>query len=231
MSRRLLGLVATAAVLLLAALAGCTGKRAAPESLPAGDVLLKESATAMRDVKTVTFAIESDGTVGGLALRRAGGTLTREGTAKGTAQVVQFGTNVELEFVVIGDSIYLKGLTGGWQKIPLALASSVYDPSAILDPERGVPKLLSTATDVHTEAREKVGNVDAYRVAAKLNKDALSTLVPGITEDLPGQLWIAVDTKRLLKAKFAVPDSAGGKPANVTITFSEYDVPVQISAP
>lgn len=217
-------------VVLLGGAAGCTGGRRSAD-LPAGDALLKESAAAMRVVNTVRFAIESDGSVGGLSLRRAGGQLTRAGDAKGTAQVGQGGATLELEFVVVGDSIYIKGLTGGWQKLPLALASGVYDPSAILDPERGMAKVLSTATDARTEAREQVDGVDAYRVAAKLNPADLSTVVPGVGDGVTGQLWIAADSKRLVRARFAVPAGDGGQPVNVTVTFSEFDAPVTITAP
>lgn len=214
----------------LAGLVACTGN-SNQTSLPAGDTLLKDSAAAMRDVKTVRFAIESDGTVAGLALRRAGGQLTREGDAKGTAQVQQFGANVELDFVVIGDTIHLKGPTGGWQKVPLALASSVYDPSAILDPERGIAKVLGTASEGRTEAREKIDGVDTYRVAAKLAAADLDTIVPGATDGVTGQLWVAADNKRLVRAKFTLPGSGEAKGATVTVTFSEFDAPVSISAP
>ena len=41
----------------------------------------------------------------------------------GTATVEQFGATVSLEFVIVGDSLYLKGPTGGFQKLPLSLAS------------------------------------------------------------------------------------------------------------
>lgn len=232
MSRRLRAFVAPAMlVLVLVGLAACKGKTPPAADLPAGDTLLKDSATAMRDVKSVRFSIESDGTVAGLALSRAGGQLTREGDAKGSAQVQQFGANVELEFVVVGDSIHIKGPTGGWQKLPLALASSVYDPSAILDPDRGIAKVISTASEGKTEAREKVDGVDAYRVSAKLNPTDLSAVVPGATDGVTGQLWVAADSKRLVRAKFALPGSGGSKGANVTVVFSEFDAPVTISAP
>jgi lipoprotein LprG len=223
--------VALIAILLTAGLAGCQGKGPRRDTLPAADTLLRDSAAAMRDVRTVTFGIEADGTISGLSLRRAGGTLTKEGSAKGTVQVVLSGLTLEFEFVVLGDSIYLKGLTGGWQKQPLELAATVYDPSVILDPDRGIAKVLSTATDAHTEAQEKVGGVDAYRVAAKLDAQAVSPIVPGTGDGVTGKFWIAKDSKRLLKTTIAVPASGGGQGATVTVTFSQFDAPATINAP
>ncbi|HZN20341.1 MAG TPA: LppX_LprAFG lipoprotein [Micromonosporaceae bacterium] len=223
-------LVALLGVLLLGLL-GCTKKNDSGGDLPAADGLLKAAAEDMRTVTTVRFVIEASGTVAGLALRRAEGVLTREGDAQGKAQVEQFGTNIELEFIVKGSSMYIKGPTGGFQQVPLGLASTVYDPSAILDPDKGVANLLATATEGRTEAREAINGVDAYRVSAKLNTRAVSSLVPGVSGDITGQLWIGVDRPRLLKTTFAVPGQSGTAAGTVTITLSDFDAPVTINAP
>src|SRR5262245_46852659 len=204
MSRPRLPLVLIALLLSAVALTSCSRKNSPTTDLPAADGLLKASAADMRQVRTVRFAIEADGTVAGLSLRTANGVLTKEGDASGKAQVQQFGTNVEVEFIVKGDKMYIKGPTGGFQELPLALASTVYDPSAILDPDRGVAKLLDTATEGRTEGRESVNGTDAYRVTAKLDPSVVNTLVPGVSGDIRGELWIGVTQPRLLRTKFAV---------------------------
>lgn len=218
---------------LLAGLTACSHKAKPPATgaLPAGDALLKDSAAAMRDIKTAKFLITADGTIAGLSLKRAEGTLTRDGKAQGTAQINQGGLDVELAFIVVGDKIYLKGPTGGYQSLPLALAAAVYDPSAILDPDRGIAKVLSTATEAKTEAQESVDGKPAYRVALKANGSDLSTIVPGATGTVPGKVWISTTDKRLLKATFTLPGSGEVKGATVTVTFTDYDAPVTISAP
>jgi lipoprotein LprG len=224
-------LVPLSLLLLVAGLAGCTRKNEPTAQLPAADGLLKGAAADMKQVQTVHFAIVADGTVAGLALRSADGDLTRGGDARGKAQVEQFNTNVELEFIVKGETMYLKGPTGGYQQLPLTLAAAVYDPSAILDPDRGVAKILDTASNGRTEGRESVGGVDAYRVTAKLDPQAVSTVVPGVTGDITGELWIAAAQPRLLKTKFAVPGSGGSPGGTVTITLSNFDAPVTVTAP
>jgi len=220
---------------MLAALASCTsgsGEKSPPaENLPAGNTLLKESAAAMREIKTAQFLITADGTIAGLGLRRAEGTLTKEGNAKGTAQVNQAGANVELTFVIVGDKIYLKGPTGGYQTLPLQLAATVYDPSAILDPDRGIAKVLSTATAAKTEASEAVDGAAAWRVAATTNGTDLATIIPGVTGSIPGKVWIGATDKRLRKAAFTLPAAGGTSGGTVTVTFTEFDAPVTISAP
>jgi lipoprotein LprG len=200
-------------------------------NLPAGDALLKDSAAAMHDVKTAQFKITSDGPIAGLSLRKAEGTLTREGNAKGTAEIEQSGQPVEVEFVIVGDKIYLKGPTGGYQALPLALAASVYDPSAILNPDKGIAKVLSTATNAKTEATENIDGTPTYRVAATMNAADLVTVVPGVTDPVPGKLWISTVDKKLLKAAFTLPSSGDNKGGTVTVTFSNFDAPASITAP
>ncbi|MBU2667884.1 LppX_LprAFG lipoprotein [Actinoplanes bogorensis] len=228
---RLRALLALSAALL--SLAACTSGSKDESSanttpaaaLPAGDTLVKDSAAAMREIKTTQFLITAEGEIAGLALRRADGTLTKEGSAKGTAQLDQAGSTVELEFVILGDKIHIKGPTGGFQTLPLTLASNVYDPSAILDPERGIARVLLTSYGATTEASEPVDGKDAWRVAATNNGDNLAGLIPGLTGDIPAKYWIAAADKRLLKATFTL---TGG---TVTVTFKDFDVPVTISAP
>ena len=221
----------------LVALTSCTPDKskttASPSaaSLPAGDTLVTESAAAMRDIKTAKFLITADGAVAGLSLRRAEGTLTKEGSAKGTVQVDQGGTLVELSFVIVGDKIYLKGPTGGYQALPLAVAASVYDPSAILDPQRGIAKVLSTATGATTEASDPVDGKPAWRVAATMSAADLKTVIPGVTGTVPGKVWISADDKRLLKATFTLPAAGDAKGGTVTVTFTEFDAPATINAP
>ena len=49
--------------------------------------------------------------------------------------------------MLVGGKLYLKGATGGFAEVPAALAGSVYDPSAILDPDKGVAKVLASVTE------------------------------------------------------------------------------------
>ena len=219
----------------LVAVTSCTStsddkKDESTVSLPDAGTLLKDSATAMREIKTAKFLITADGAISGLSLRRAEGTLTREGNAEGTAQIEQSGTAVDLTFVIVGDKIYIKGPTGGYQTLPLSLAATVYDPSAILDPDKGVAKLLSTATGAKTEAAEAVDGTDAWRVALTANGTDLATIIPGVTGGTPGKVWLGKQDKRLHKAVFTLP-AEGGATGTVTVTFQEFDAPADIKAP
>lgn len=209
-------------LLLTLLLVGCSG---GGDDLPPGGELLTRSADAMAAVTTARFALDVEGTLAGFPVQGAQAQLTREGDAAGTVILARGEQVSELEFVLTGGSLYLQGPTGGFQKLPAALASSVYDPSAILDPQRGIPALLRSATGATTEAREEVGGVDAYRVRATFPAPVLSGLVPGVTADTSGLVWIGVENSRLVQARFQLPQ------ATATVRLSDFDAPADIAPP
>jgi lipoprotein LprG len=218
--------------LLAVGLTGCNKEESPPPSdLPAGTALVAESATAMTNVKFAHVKIEVEGEISTLPMRRAEGDLINTGDAKGNVQLKQGETLVEYEFVVLGQLIYLKGATGGWQQLPASMAATIYDPSAILDTQRGIPKLIGTAASPTTEAKEQVDGKDTYRVAVKLDSALVGSLVPGVGQGVTGKLWLDTQTKHLVKAVLAVPGTAGNPPGTITVNVSAIDVPVTVSAP
>ncbi|WP_020523280.1 LppX_LprAFG lipoprotein [Catelliglobosispora koreensis] len=228
MSRTLRALAALS--IFAVALSGCTKKNEspAPSELPAGATLMAEGDKAMSDVKSAHFTLTVDGTIDGLTVSKAEGDLTREGNAKGKATITQSGVKVEAEFVIVGQTAYIKGATGGFTPLPLAFAASVYDPSAILDPQRGAAKLLRTAKNPQTAGLEKVDGKDTYKVTFEPDTTAMAAVIPTKAAGVTAEVWLDKDTKKIAKAAFKIPGSPGG---TITVTFSNYDVPVTISAP
>jgi len=225
--RALVALLALFAV----GLAGCDKDEAPPPSdLPNGATLVGESATAMQNVKFAHIRIEVEGEVSTLPIKRAEGDLINTGDAKGSVQLKQGTALIEFEFVVLGDKVWLKGATGGWNEVPAAQAAAIYDPSAILDAQRGIPKLIATAGQPTTEAKETVDGKDTYRVSVKLDSALVGSLVPGVPDGVTGKLWLDAQTKHLLKGILTVPGRTG-TPGTITVNVSAIDVPVTVSAP
>jgi lipoprotein LprG len=215
--------------LLAFGLAAC-GKDDQPSNLPDGAQLMSESATAMRGLNSAHVAIEATGQVGSLPLRSAEGDLTKGGDAKGTIKLSMMAALLELDFVVVGPDYYIKGLTGGWQKASAADVATFYDPSAILDPDRGVAKTLGSATNAHTEGADSVNGVDTYRVSVSLDSASVDTILPGVPAGVTGTVWVERTSKRLARAVLKIP-AASGDPGTVTINLTNLDKPVAISAP
>jgi lipoprotein LprG len=227
-------LIAVASIALIAGLGGChksgaTTSASDSTALPAASTLIAQAATAMGTVQTVAFALTVDGTLQGVPVSNANGVLTHAGDAKGSATVSLYGTTVQAEFVIVDGSFYLKAITGGFQKLPLSSATQVYDPSAILDPNRGISKLLTASTNTKTVAETTIDGKAAYQVQLTPDPAAVQSLIPGAGSGTTGSIWIDKATGHVVKAVFAVP--SGGKTATVTITLTNYDAPVTISAP
>jgi lipoprotein LprG len=200
---------------------GCSGS----EQLPDAKQLLARAADTMREVSSARFVLELEGDPTALLVEGAQGRLNRQGEAAGTVTIERGGELAELEFVLTGDTLYLKGPTGGFRELPASLAASVYDPSVILDPERGVAALLASATSASTEGREQVNGVDTYRVRATFPADALGRLIPAAIHDDEGQVWIGAQRPYLVQARFEVPGGA------VIVRLSEFGAPVDIAPP
>jgi lipoprotein LprG len=197
-------------------------------ALPDGGELLRESARTMAAVKTVRFTIGTEGKPP-VPVQHAEGSLTANADAEGTIRMNVFGTLQEMAFVLIGDKVYFKGPTGGYQTMTRQQLAALYDPSAILNPDKGVAHLLSTASGPRTEAEEAVGGTAAYRVAANLSQPVVAALIPGVDQAVAAKLWVDKATSHLLKASLPLGD--GATTGTVTVTFTDYDHPVTITAP
>ncbi|MGH3391774.1 MAG: LppX_LprAFG lipoprotein [Actinomadura sp.] len=221
----------TTTLTLLFALAttACSGGSGSPADLPQGGQVLQQASAAMRDVRSIAFSISTEGKPA-VPVRSGDIKLLKSGDAEGTLQLEQAGQAIEMNFVLLGDTVHYKGLTGGYQKLPRAMVAQLYDPTAVLDPDRGIAKLLTGATGPTTEAREKIGDRDTYRIKATLPRDTAAALVPGITQDLTGQVWVDTADHRPRRVRMRLP-AAGGGTGTVTVSFTEFDVAYKIVAP
>lgn len=220
---------AGACALALVLVAGCSGGGGRKQP-PAGP-LLHQAAETLRTTTSLGFALRAAG-VPQVTVKSAEAKLLRNGDAQGSVKVVEFGMPLQLDFTVLGKTVYLKGLTGGWQRQPLSKVTGIYDPSAVLDPDRGLARLLLTAKNAGTRGRDTVAGRDCYRVHATLDRAAVSRLVPGITADTPSDIWISVADHRVPKVELTVPpERQGGRPGTATVTFSDFNTPFAISAP
>ena len=210
-------------VFTFALLPGCTSTSSSSggASLPSGAEVLSKSADTMAGVKSTHFVIKVDGSLPQLAVQDASGDLNAAGEAQGKAKTNAFGQLVELDFVLVGGDLHIKGPTGGWQKLPGALAGQVYDPSAILNPDKGVAKVLRSVKDPKTESSEGSTTV----VTGTVPRDVAAALVPGISADVASKFVMDKDSLRLQSARFELSGAA------VEITLSELDKLVKVSPP
>jgi len=215
--------------LVLAVLGACTSNSttATPTvATPTATELLAKSSTAMAAVTSAAFTLAIDGQLPTVIVQSAQGDLTAAGDAQGTAKIVQFGQLVEVDFVLSGGDLYIKGPTGGYGKVPAALAGGIYDPSAILNPDKGVPKVLTSVTNPTITGTDG----EAWTGSGTVPAAVASGLVPGITSDVTAQLTIAMASSELTAAQFTL-DGSDGKPATAKVELSKVNETVSISPP
>jgi lipoprotein LprG len=216
--------------LLAVGLAAC--KKDTPQAtttLPDGATLVSDSAAVMKDVESVHIVLEIDGSIAALPIKQAQADVKRGGDSAGSIQLVQGAQLIEIQFIIIGDSAWLKYPTGGWTLTPGI--KQVYDPGAILDAQRGVSNLLSTATNAKTEGSETIGGVDSYRVAVTPNTTAAGYLVPGVPDGLTAKMWFDKATKHMVKLVVNIPAAAGAAAATATFNLTNFNTPVTVNAP
>lgn len=198
-------------------------------NLPEGTQLMQDAAASMADVESAHFTLSVNGEISGLPVKKADGDLTREGNgggAKGTVSMDMMGSLFEGDFVLVDDSVYIKGPTGDWQSLPASLVRSVYDPAAILDGERGIANVLKNVQDPVTQGEEDVEGVATYKVTGKAKKDLVAALVPGIDSDVDVTFWLRKDDgHQPVKASVKVQEGT------VDVTLSDIGKQVSITAP
>ena len=175
----------------------------AGDGLAGVGTLLKQSSDASKAITSAHFLLVINGTIPGIPIQGAEGDLTKDGTAQGKAKLQEFGHLLDVQFVLVGGDFYVKGLTGGYQKLPGI--ANLYDPSAILDPNRGIAKVLTAIAQPKTEASEVINGTKTFRVAGKAPKDAVTAIVPNVTQDVDVKVWIRADNKQPVRAGSSCP--------------------------
>jgi hypothetical protein len=143
------------------------------------------------------------------------------------------GMALEMETIIIGDTIYATDpTTGEWM---------VVEESAIPFSPQGLTGLGSDDLDgLVVEALEALDGVPAYHLVGTVSSEAIGLAPPGIDAELGGELqieyWIGVEDdlpmQVVLKGEVtAVGEELGTLALEVLATFSDHGKPVIIEPP
>lgn len=175
-------------VLTLGLVGACSASPDTSGPLPGGADLAGSAAEALKDLRSTHFRLGLSGMVPGLPIRSIEGTANRDGTSAGHADVQESAEKFgDVTYTVAGRVATVSGKTAP----PRTLAvPAEYDPATLLDPDKGLRRMLLAATGVTTEASEPLDKVDAYRLTGKLAGPVISEVVPGITADVDVKFWV-----------------------------------------
>lgn len=221
------------ALLMTVAVGACSSESAAP--LPEAGPLLEQAAKTTSEITSAHVTLQVNGKSSGLPIQRLEGDLTREGgkaAAKGTAKMKVMGQLVSVRFVLTDGTLYVQGPTGGYQKIPRSMASAIPDPSAMLNPEQGISKILRSVRDAKTVAREKVGDTPTLKVTGSAPAGSLEVLLPSLSSKTDVTFWLAeARGHQPVKAELTLPSGGNAKPATAVVTLSQVNKPVTVTPP
>ncbi|WP_158885571.1 LppX_LprAFG lipoprotein [Amycolatopsis anabasis] len=228
--RRILPVV----LLILGGLAGCTSSPDTSGPLPDGKGLVTAAAAAVDGLRSARFRFGVSGNIPGLEVREIEGRASRDGgphgVAKGRADVQESTERFDVDYVLAGDTLYLTSGDGTRERRPVP---AEFSPAAVLDPARGLRRLLLGVTGAKTEGREALDKVPAFRVTGKLGKDVISAVVPGIQADVDVKFWVSqAESRDLLRVWMQVPPQQPSEGAiMLELSLSELNVPVTVAPP
>jgi lipoprotein LprG len=165
----------------------------------------------------------------GLEVLRAEGDVARPDQLRVRVRARLAGIIAESELrQVAGASYYQDPLLQRWRKLDGRLL-----PVPLLDPDRGVAKLVASFRDPQLAGRDRVGGADCWRVTGRLRTADVAALLGGnaIDSDVPVEACVGDDG--LVRRLVVTGTILAGEPSDVvrTIEFSAFDEPVQIDVP
>lgn len=221
----------TAGVLLLtlALLCGCEASPDTSGPLPSGSDLVSAAVASFDTLRTVRYELNVSGTIPGLDVREVDGQASRGGLAFGHADVQQAATRFQVTFLVNGQTMYLTDQHGNQTQHPVPAA---YGPGVLLDPSRGLPRLLSGATELKTETREDVKGVQTYRITGGIARSVVSSVVPAIQADVDVKFWVTrSEPHELVRVWMQVPPQQPNEGAvMLELGLSDVDAPMSTVA-
>jgi lipoprotein LprG len=201
--RRTAGVV----LLILALACGCAASPDTRGPLPDGSMLVTAAAAALEGLRSIQYDFSVSGTIPGLDIREVKGWASRDGGPNGStvgqADMQESTNRFELRYEITGNQLLLTDQHGVRTAEPVP---AEYSPVALLDPGRGLPKLVRGATGLKTETKEDVKGVQTYRVTGELAKDIVSSVLPGIQSDVDIKFWVTQSEPRnLVRVWMQVP--------------------------
>ncbi|GAA1969464.1 LppX_LprAFG lipoprotein [Amycolatopsis minnesotensis] len=174
--------------LSLGLLGACSASPDTSGPLPGGTELTGSAAEALKNLRSTHFRLGVSGTIPGLPIRSIEGAANRDGTGAGHADVQESAEKFDdVTYTVASGVAKVSGKT----TLPRTLdVPAEYDPATLLDPGKGLRRVLLAATAVTTEASEPLDKVGAYRLTGKLAGPVISGLIPGITADVDVKFWV-----------------------------------------
>jgi hypothetical protein len=197
---------------------------------------LRQSATALGSVKTVTADVKFTGGLvfQGFTLDSASARIKLPNASDTVIKVRQQDFLVDLEVISVDGHIYFKAPFTRFQEISVTEATALPDLAALFDPAKGLPAVMAGGRSPHFDGSEKVGGVDCDRITTTYTADEVARTLGGGFKpagDIVAVLWVAPSDHLLRRVKLSGPLVQAGQTATADVTLHDFNAPLTITAP
>lgn len=203
-------------------------------TLSAVEVIARAS-QQIAGVSSFHFELEHEGAgtplAGGLVMQRAVGDVARPDRLKATVNGTAMGMPVQVEVVLIGDTVYMTNPLppGNWYSSTTGLS-----PVGFFDPQTGVAALLQEVAGLTPLGEAEVEGTPAYHLSGRVAASALESItgsyLPGAEVEV--ELWVGKEDFYLLQAKLTgqiTPTEGTGMVR--WLRFSQFNREISIEPP
>lgn len=221
-------LAAAGILLLFAALTGC----APPPGPPASDLVSRavERTTALQSVHFTLDVARGFVLLGpSLQVTKAEGDVARPDRLRVRATARLGGVVIETEMIhVEGESYLLNPFSARWERLAGGLA-----PVPLLDPDRGVARVMRAVSNPRVEGEETVAGGRAWRVRGTVGTSDVTALLGGVPVDGRVDAEALVDNDGLVHRLILRGAIVQGELPETArrLDFSRFDAAPQVERP
>ena len=227
-------------VLSLFILASCggIGQLPTPEPTPTPAEYIARAGVATQEAKSLHVAIELSGkpvamdSTGLFTIRTMTGDIQRPDGALAILKVRSAIGVAEVRTVSLAGKQYITNpVTRQWQCLAPGTA---FDPSELFDAQRGIAAILQQGIEQPSMiGLEEIDGRPNHHLRGVIAADRLHPISAGLLGAGPVTLDVWADGRTSRIAKLILVDSAtdATDPSTWTITFTDYDKPVEVRAP
>jgi hypothetical protein len=217
------------AALAFPLLAGCDsgGEESSPQEL------LEQAKTTMDEAESVHFVLTSEGAPAtGTLLIGGEGDVARPASFEGVLQVRAADSALDLPVISVDGTVYARiPFTQGYSVVDPA-DFGFGDPGALLDPDKGISSLLSSAEDAELGDERRVDGEVVREVTVSIPGDRVEQVLTSADPSRPvaARMSIATDSGQLLRAELTGP-FYDADDSTFVLELSDYGADVEITAP
>jgi lipoprotein LprG len=222
------GLTRACAVVLV-----LTGVPACGAPPPAAVPLLQHASDRMSQLKGFHFRMQVSGYTGSGEPVQAAEGDAHPPDLHARVDLREGGFLVEVEVIFSGTSIYLKSITGGWQRLTPAEVAQFFDARTLFDPQVGLFSAMRDTQGPSLGGVEKINSHDTYPVTGTVTAVRMHQLLSLIRDQgsYHATYWIESPSNTLWRARLSGNLFDPTRPATVTFDFSNHDHPVSVTPP